>query len=66
MAVVPGVVVHQRGPVGHAGDLVAIVPPRHDASVLVGVLPQPIVGLPEVIQDVPRPGSQEERGEKNK
>lgn len=56
VAVVPGVVVHQRGPVGHAGDLVAVVPPRHDAGVLVGVLPQPVVGLPEVIQDVPRPG----------
>lgn len=58
VAVVPGVVVHQRGSVSHAGDLVAVVPPGHDAGVLVRVLPQPIVGLPEVVQDVPGPTGQ--------
>ena len=55
VTVVPRVIIHQSGPVGHAGDLVAVVPPRHDTRVLVCVLPQPVVGLPEVIQDVPRP-----------
>lgn len=60
VAVVPGVVVHQRGPVGHPCDLVAIVPPGHDADVLVCVLPQPVVGLPEVVQDVPRPAKGEQ------
>lgn len=60
VAVVPGVVVHQRGPVGHPRDLVAVVPPGHDAGVLVRVLPQPVVGLPEVVQDVPRPAEGEQ------
>lgn len=55
VTVVPRVVIDQRGPVGHAGYLVPVVPPRHDAGVLVCILPQPVVGLPEVIQDVARP-----------
>ncbi len=50
--VVPRVVVHQRGPVCHAGYLVAVVPPAHDGRILVGVLPKPVVGLAEVVQDV--------------
>lgn len=54
MTVVPCVVVNQRGPVGHACYLVAVVPPRHHSGVLVRVLPQPIVGLPEIVQDVAR------------
>lgn len=58
MAVVPRVVIHERGPVGHAGYLVAVVPPRHDAGVLVCVLSQPVVRLPEVIQDVTRPNKE--------
>lgn len=53
MTVVPRVVVHQCGPVSHARYLVAVVPPGHDACVFVSVLPQPVVGLPEVVQDVP-------------
>lgn len=55
VAVVPCVVVHQSGSVGHAGDLVTVVPPGHDAGVLVRVLPQPVISFPEVIQDVARP-----------
>ena len=56
VAVVPGVVVHQGGPVGHSRYLVAVVPPRHHASVIRRVLTQPIVGLAEVIKDVPGAG----------
>lgn len=52
MTVVPRVVVDQRGSVGHACYLVAVVPPRHHSGVFVGVLPQPVVSLPEVVQDV--------------
>lgn len=54
VTVVPRVVVDQRGPVGHACYLVAVVPPRHHSGMLVCVLPQPIVGLPEIVQDVTR------------
>lgn len=60
MTVVPGVIIHQRGSVGHPCYLVAVVPPRHDARVLVRVLSQPIVGLPEVVQDVACPGKEGE------
>lgn len=64
VTVVPSVIIHQCGPVGHAGYLVAVVPPRHDARMLVCVLSQPVVGLPEVIQDVTRPDEEKnkERG----
>lgn len=62
VAVVPRVVVHQRGSVGHAGDLVSVVPPRHHSGVLIRVLPQPVVSLPEVIQDVSGAGRGKNRG----
>lgn len=52
MTVVPRVVVDERRPVGHPRNLIPVVPPRHDARMLVRVLPQPVVGLPEVVQDV--------------
>lgn len=52
MRIVPGVVVHERCSVGHSGNLVAVVPPGHDPRVLVRVLPQPIVSLAEVVQNV--------------
>ena len=32
--IVPGVVVHQDGPVGHGRDLVPVVPPRHHLGIL--------------------------------
>jgi len=50
--IVPGVVVHERRSVGHSGDLVAVVPPGHHPRVLIRVLPQPVVGLTEVVQNV--------------
>ncbi|KAF2983836.1 hypothetical protein EK904_005194 [Melospiza melodia maxima] len=53
VAVVPSVVIHQGCPVGHSCYLVAIVPPRHHPGVLVRVLPEPVIGFSEVIQDVP-------------
>lgn len=52
MTIIPRVVVDQSGSVGHACYLVAVVPPGHDSGVLVCVLPQPIVRLSEVVQDV--------------
>ena len=61
MTVVPSVIIHQCGPVGHAGYLVAVVPPRHDACMLVCILSQPVVGLPEVIQDVTRPDEEKKK-----
>lgn len=39
--VVPSVVVHQDGPVGHRRDLIAVVPPGHDLGVLFGIHAQP-------------------------
>ena len=53
VGVVPGVVVDERRPVGHACYLVPVIPPGHDARVLVCVLTQPVVSLPEVVKDVP-------------
>ena len=32
--------------------LISIIPPAHDPSVFCGVLPQPIVSLAEVVQDL--------------
>ena len=52
MRVVPRVVVDERGPVGHASNLVAVVPPRHDSRVLGRVLPEPVVCLAEIVQNV--------------
>lgn len=36
----------------NTSDLIAIVPPRHDSGVIVGVLSQPIVGLSVVVDDL--------------
>lgn len=55
VAVIPRVVVHQRRPVGHACYLITVVPPGHDPSVLIRVLPEPIIRFTEIVQDVPRP-----------
>mmetsp|Transcript_18353 Transcript_18353/g.31378 ORF Transcript_18353/g.31378 Transcript_18353/m.31378 type:complete len:294 (-) Transcript_18353:1454-2335(-) len=49
--VVPGVVVHDDGPVAHARDLVAVVPPAQDLRLLRRVLLQPVVGLSVVVND---------------
>lgn len=55
VTVVPCIIIHECGPVGHPCYLVAIVPPRHDTRMLVCILPQPVVRLPEVVKDVARP-----------
>ena len=49
--VVPRVVVDEDGAVGHGRDLVAVVPPGHDARVLGRVHAQPVVGLAEVVEN---------------
>lgn len=50
--VVPRVVVNQSRAVRHATNLVAVVPPRHDLGVLLGVLAKPLVRLSVIINDV--------------
>ena len=55
---VPGVAVGQGGAVGDAGDLVPVVPPRHHAAVLGGVLPEPVVAVEVVVHDDALPGLQ--------
>lgn len=52
MRVVPGVVVDQCRSVSHATNLVAIVPPRHDLGILLGVLAEPLVRLAVIINDM--------------
>mmetsp|Transcript_8699 Transcript_8699/g.28678 ORF Transcript_8699/g.28678 Transcript_8699/m.28678 type:complete len:252 (+) Transcript_8699:494-1249(+) len=47
--VVPRVAVGDGGAVGDARDLVPVVPPRHDAGVLGGVVADPVVRLEVVI-----------------
>eukprot|EP01136_Pigoraptor_vietnamica_P013960 Opistho-1_new@55558 len=53
--VVPRVVINEHCAVGHAGDLVTVVPPRHDARIVRRVRAQPVVGLAEVVEDSARP-----------
>lgn len=53
--VVPSVVVDKSGAVGHPCNLVAIIPPWHDSCIAGRVLCQPVVRLPEVIQNLPTP-----------
>mmetsp|Transcript_67575 Transcript_67575/g.213950 ORF Transcript_67575/g.213950 Transcript_67575/m.213950 type:complete len:266 (-) Transcript_67575:61-858(-) len=48
---IPRVVINDHRAVAHRADLIPIVPPRHDLSVLGGVVPQPRVSFPEVIED---------------
>lgn len=50
--VVPGVVVNQGRAVGHATNLIAIIPPRHNLGILLGVLSQPLVSLSVIINNV--------------
>ena len=52
VGVVPRVVVHQGGAVGHPGDLVAVVPPGHHGRVVGGVLPEPVVSFSEIVENV--------------
>lgn len=52
--IVPSVVVHQSGAVAHAGDLVAVIPPGHDAGIFVSVLPEPVVRFAEIVNDLAR------------
>lgn len=52
VGLVPSVVVDDCGSVGHAGDLIAVVPPAEHFGVLFGVLTEPVVGLPVIVDDV--------------
>lgn len=55
MTVIPSVIVHQSGPVPHAGNLVPVVPPGHHAGFVMGILSQPVIRFTEIIQDGARP-----------
>lgn len=52
MAIVPRIVVDQSCPISHSCYLIPIIPPRHDSSVVIRILPQPKVGLPEVVKNL--------------
>lgn len=52
MSVVPRIVIDKNGSVTHSCDLVSVVPPGHDLSLLWRVLFDPVVGLSEIIDDV--------------
>lgn len=64
--VVPRVIVDEDGPVGHRGDLVAVIPPGHHLRVLRRVHLQPVVRLAEIVEDdaaaVMRPRAQDDAG----
>ena len=57
MRIIPSVVVHKSCSVRHSGNLVAIVPPGHDPCIFIGVLPEPVVGLTEVVKNIASPSS---------
>lgn len=50
--VVPGVVVDKGRTVSHTTNLVAVIPPGHDLGILGSVLPEPVVRLTVVVNDV--------------
>jgi len=57
MAVVPRIVIDQCGSVGHARNLVSVIPPAHDSRIAVGVLRQPVVSFSEVVKDLSTPAN---------
>lgn len=52
VGVIPRVVVYQCSPIAHAGYLISVIPPGHDTRVFLSVLPQPVVGLAEVVDNL--------------
>jgi len=52
MSVVPCIVINKNGSVTHSCDLISVIPPRHNFSLLWRVLFDPVVGLSEIIDDV--------------
>lgn len=50
--VVPRIVIHKRRSIRHTSDLVSVIPPTHDDGILLCVLPQPVISLSEVIDNV--------------
>ena len=51
VTIVPGVVVNKHSSVAHASDLVSVVPPRENLSILGSVHLQPVVSFSEIIND---------------
>mmetsp|Transcript_132946 Transcript_132946/g.343954 ORF Transcript_132946/g.343954 Transcript_132946/m.343954 type:complete len:415 (-) Transcript_132946:948-2192(-) len=56
--VVPRVAVSDGRALGHTGDLVPVVPPSHDASILGCVIPDPLVAADVVVDDHLFPGAE--------
>jgi len=52
LTVVPSVVIDQSRSIRHPSDLVSVIPPTHHDRVLLRVHSQPVVRLPEIIDDV--------------
>lgn len=55
VTVVPRIIVHQCCSIPHSCNLVPIIPPGHNTSLVVCILSQPIVSFSEIIQDCPTP-----------
>lgn len=55
VTVVPRIIVHQCCSIPHSCDLIPIIPPGHNTSLLVCILSKPIVSFSEVIQDCSTP-----------
>ncbi len=55
LTVIPSVVIDQSGSIGHTSNLVSIIPPTHHDRILRCILPEPIVGLSEIVYDVLAP-----------
>jgi len=55
LTIIPGVVIHKGRSVRHASDLVSVIPPTHHDRILPRVLPQPVIRLPEVVNDLLAP-----------
>jgi len=54
VTIVPRIVINQCCSVAHAGDLIAVIPPRHHTSFVIRILTQPVVRLTKVVQNITR------------
>ena len=52
MGIIPSIVIHQSRPVAHTSYLVSVIPPGHDTGIFMSVLPEPVVSLTEIVNDL--------------
>ena len=66
VSVVPGIVVNKCWSIGHTTNLIAIIPPGHDLSILRRVLSKPVVCFTVIVDDmlaaVRQPTGEDNRG----